>query len=168
MSTEIEQKTLPGCSVLPRVNQSDRSHHRHRGTENKPPKSENAQPVRHNTADRFYVLNTFVDYSMQKLSKAEISVWLVLYRDTKDGTARTAQSDIARRAGVNVRTVKRAIANLGRQELLRVVHRGSVRCGPSSYRVVPLEGKVTPVTPCMVTFCVGNWGHGCPLSHKGP
>ena len=33
-------------------------------------------------------------------------VWLVLYRDTKDGVAKTSQADIARRAGISVRTAQ--------------------------------------------------------------
>jgi hypothetical protein len=87
------------------------------------------------------VLNAFVDFTMQELSRAEALVWLALYRDTKDGTAQTSQSDIARRAGENVRTVKRAIAGLHRRGLLVLVHRGSLRRGPSTYRLPPLTTR---------------------------
>src|SRR5262245_27991772 len=40
--------------------------------------------------ERFAVLNAFVDFALAELSRAEIAVWLVLYRDTRDGTARTS------------------------------------------------------------------------------
>jgi DNA-binding MarR family transcriptional regulator len=74
---------------------------------------------------------------MAKLSRAEIAVWLILYRDTKDGVARTAQSDLARRAGVNERTVRRAIKKLVRKGLLEVVRQGGLVQGMSVYRVKP-------------------------------
>jgi DNA-binding MarR family transcriptional regulator len=112
-------------------------HRRHQGDTSKA----KSKPFRRNTADRFAVLNAFVDFTMQELSRAEALVWLVLYRDTKDGTARTSQTDIARRAGVNVRTVKRAIAGLHRRGLLVLVHRGSLRRGPSTYRLRPLTTR---------------------------
>ena len=37
---------------------------------------------------RFALLNAFVDFSMGELSRAEIIVWLILYRDSKEGIAR--------------------------------------------------------------------------------
>ena len=38
---------------------------------------------------RFETLNAFVDDGMADLSRAELAVWLILYRDTqRDGTAR--------------------------------------------------------------------------------
>jgi DNA-binding GntR family transcriptional regulator len=64
---------------------------------------------------------------------------LVLYRDTKNGTARTSITDIARRAGSSRRTVLRAVANLVRRRLLQVVHRGGLGRGTSVYRVLSLE-----------------------------
>ena len=54
------------------------------------------------TRDRFGVLNGFVDCSMAELSRAELTTWLILYRDTRNGTAATAQADIARRGGIDI------------------------------------------------------------------
>ena len=59
--------------------------------------------------ERFAVLNAFVDFALAGLSRADVAVWLVLYRDTRDGTARTSYDDIARRAGLNRRNVGRAV-----------------------------------------------------------
>ena len=88
---------------------------------------------------RFGVLNAFIDFTLRDLDRASAVVWLLLYRDTKaDGLARTAQSDLATRAGVNVRTVRRACAELEVRKLLTVVHRGGLRSGLSTYRVHPL------------------------------
>ena len=63
----------------------------------------------------------------------------MLFRGTKpDGIARTGQVDIARRAGINERTVRRAIRRLEKRGLLVVVRRGGLSKGPSAYRVRPL------------------------------
>ena len=54
---------------------------------------------------RFEILNAFVDGGMAGLSRAELAVWLILYRDTKpDGTARTSLDDLARRGGMDRQT----------------------------------------------------------------
>jgi hypothetical protein len=47
------------------------------------------------------VLNAFTDFALADLTGAEAKVWLILFRDTKaaTGTARTGQTDIARRPG---------------------------------------------------------------------
>jgi hypothetical protein len=98
------------------------------------------------TGNRFAVVNTFLDFSAGGLSRAAALTWLVLWRDTKpDGTARTSQADLARRIGADPSTVKRAVAALVEAGLLAVVYRGSLRRGPSAYRVRPLpRERVTP------------------------
>src|SRR5262245_4321423 len=87
------------------------------------------------TGERFAVLNAFVDFALAELSRAEIAVWLVLYRDTRDGTARTSYDDLARRAGLNRRTVGRAIRKLEQRGLVKIVHRGGLGRGVSRYHV---------------------------------
>src|SRR5262245_42004351 len=87
------------------------------------------------TGERFAVLNAFVDFSLADLSRAEIAVWLVLYRDTRDGTARTSYDDLARRAGLNRRNVGRAVRRLEGRGLLQIVRRGGLGRGASCYRV---------------------------------
>jgi len=79
-----------------------------------------------------------VDYTLAGLDRSAMAVWMVLYRDTKDGIARTGQTDIARRAGIGRRTVVRAVNRLEKQGLLVRVHRGGLNRGTSSYRVLPL------------------------------
>jgi DNA-binding MarR family transcriptional regulator len=87
------------------------------------------------TGERFAVLNAFVDFALSELTRAEIVVWLVLYRDTREGTARTSYDGIAERAGLNRRNVGRAVRRLERRGLVKVVHRGGFRRGVSRYRV---------------------------------
>lgn len=87
---------------------------------------------------RFAVLNSFTDFALADLTGAEAKVWLILFRDTKGtGTARTGQADIARRAGLEPRTIRRALAALDAKGMIRVVRRGRLNAGPSVYRVHP-------------------------------
>ena len=68
----------------------------------------------------------------------ESVVRLVLFRDTKpDRLARTSVDDIARRAGIGRRTVLRALKRLERLRMVKVVRRGGLNRGASSYRVFP-------------------------------
>jgi hypothetical protein len=95
-------------------------------------------PERRRTRDRFGTLNAFVDCSMAALTRAEALTWLVLYRDTRDGTARTSAADVARRIGTSRRTVTDALAGLRRRGLAKLVYRGGLNRGTSVYRVFPL------------------------------
>lgn len=88
--------------------------------------------------DRFMVLNTFVDFSMRELNRNEIAVWMVLYRDTRNGTATVSQKFIAERCGLSERTVRRMVRRLVNAGLLVVVHRGGISAGASTYRVIPV------------------------------
>jgi hypothetical protein len=108
----------------------------------RPRQGEGRGKPKRKTGERFAMLNAFVDFALTGLSRAEIAVWLVLYRDTKDGTARTSYEDLARRVGCDRRSVGRALRGLERRGLLKVVHRGGMRRGVSSYRVrgLPKDG----------------------------
>ena len=75
---------------------------------------------------------------MADLARAELAVWLILYRDTKPGgTARASLADIARRAGIDRQTASRAVGKLERRSVLRVIRRGGLNGGPSTYCVFP-------------------------------
>jgi len=90
------------------------------------------------TAKRFVVLNSFVDESLSTLCRGDIAIWLILYRDTREGTARTAQSDLARRSGMSIRGAAKALKRLEKRGLMKVVYRGGLNRGASRYRVLPL------------------------------
>jgi hypothetical protein len=132
-----EPRMLPGCAVLPPMKPATN------GKAGSPIGDQDVRDkskAKRKTGDRFAVLNAFVDFTAASLPRAEMLVWLILFRDTKpDGLARTSQADLARRAGVNLRTAKRAIASLENRGLLKIVYRGGLRRGVSSYRVRPLE-----------------------------
>jgi hypothetical protein len=123
---------LSGCSVLPPMDSAPPPGRKPTAKDRGPGKAKGK------TGERFAVLNAFVDFTVAELSRAEIAVWLILYRDTRDGSARTSVSDLARRAGCNRRTAFRALRGLERACLLKIVHRGGLGRGPSRYRVRPL------------------------------
>ena len=98
--------------------------------------------ARARSGERFRTLNAFVDFTMADLKPSERAVWLVLFRDTKrDGIARTSERDIARRVGVSDRMVRYALKALERRGLVRIVRRGRLQTGPSSYRVFGLAER---------------------------
>ena len=120
---------LPGCETLrPMAAEQDAAA---RGGEQRAPPKAKAH-----ARGRFGVINAFVDFALRRVLRSDAVVWLVLWRDTKpDGLARTSGADMARRTGLHVSTVKRAVRRLRRAGLLVVVRRGSLRSGPSVYRV---------------------------------
>jgi DNA-binding MarR family transcriptional regulator len=90
---------------------------------------------------RFELLNAFVDTGIADLSRGELAVWLILYRDTRrDGTARTSVADLARRAGIDPRSAKRSIKSLVDRKLIQRLRRGGLNRGVSHYRVWPPQG----------------------------
>ena len=130
-ATNGRPPVLPGCSVLPPMEPPRTRPASNSKAGNKPKRTAGA-------GDRFATINAFVDFTLGGLTRNEAAVWLVLWRDTKDGTARTAQTDIARRAGINRRTVIRILGKLESTGLLRIVHRGGFNRGMNVYRVLPL------------------------------
>ncbi len=122
-------QVLPGCSVLPPMN------HRPDSTTRGKPREKPKRTAL--TSNRFGELNAFVDFSLAGLSRSEALTWLVLWRDTKDGTAQTGATDIARRIGASKRTVRTALDRLGKRGLLSVVRRGGLNRGVSIYRLDP-------------------------------
>ena len=125
-----EPLRLKGCEVLPPMTPRPATPANGKaGEKPKRPKE---------TGERFTTINTFVDFTLAGLTRNETAVWLVLWRDTKDGTARTAQSDIARRAGIGRRTAVRMLGKLESAGLLRTIHRGGLNRGMNVYRVLPL------------------------------
>ena len=136
---------LTGCGVLPPREDTKQRESRNNtaggsgGIETKPKGSGN----RRNAAGRFAMLNDFVDFTLADLSQSETKVWLILYRDARNDVARTSQADIAGRAGMSDRTVRRALKHLESRGLLKAVHRGGLNRGCSSYRVAALVNNST-------------------------
>ena len=133
-------KILAGCEVLRPMDEPVRRE----ATADDPAqqtsrKVKGCKPTEH-TRNRFAEVNAFVDVALRELEGTSAKVWLILWRDTKpNGSAATSQQDLARRAGVSVRTIYTALKNLESAGLLTVVRRGSIDRGSSVYRVWPIR-----------------------------
>ena len=130
-----EPRIIPGASVLPPMDTDAGRQQRVEHGEHHEAKA--GKPTRH-TRDRFGTLNAFVDCTMADLSRAEALTWLVLWRDTRNGTARTSADDIGRRIGASKRAVLTALQKLRDKGLLTRVYKGGLNRGPSTYRVHPM------------------------------
>ena len=87
------------------------------------------------SANRFAVFNEFVDIELGKLTRSQMAVWIVLYRNVRDGSVRQSAGDIARVTQSSRRQVVRAINYLCDVGLLTVIYKGGLNKGPSRYRV---------------------------------
>jgi hypothetical protein len=125
---------LTGCQVLPPLRLPGEAAAVPAATSN--PGRPADEPRHGQAAQRFGMINAFVDVTLAELSRNEIAVWLILWRDARNGVARTSQADLARRAGVADRTVRRALTTLQQRGLVGVSSRGGLGRGPSSYRLV--------------------------------
>ena len=121
---------LDRCDVLPPMEPVEPT--RTTDEQSKPNRKTNHRK----TGRRFAVLNAFVDATAGELSRSELLVWLVLYRDTRDGVVVTSQADVARRTKLANRTVRYAIHRLVSRGLLTLIYRGGLNRGPSKYRVL--------------------------------
>ena len=122
---KLQPPVLNGAAVLPPLEVET--------AEYKPDKAAKKQ-----AASRFAVLNGFVDSTLAGLCRGELAAWLILFRDSRDGSARTSQADIARRAGMSKRGVAKSLKRLEKAGLLECLHRGGLNQGASRYQVKPL------------------------------
>lgn len=106
-----------------------------------------SRPPTTRQTERFEVINTFVDATLRQLRGSEIAVWLILWRDTYQNVARVSQDWIAVRAGVNRRTVRRALKSLQSHGVVEVLEVGGLSRGPSRYRVYGLNLAPAGTTP---------------------
>jgi hypothetical protein len=86
--------------------------------------------------DRFESVNTFVDVALRHLGGADAKVWLVIWRDTRQGVATVSNKELGLRTGHDERTVRRSVRTLVESGWLEVVKRGGINRGASVYRVL--------------------------------
>jgi hypothetical protein len=87
------------------------------------------------TNERWRTLNTFVDLVARHLSPVEIAVWMVLFRDCRDGTVKASQRNLASRSGASERSSVRAMRRLRDTWLVEVVKASKGKGEASIYRL---------------------------------
>ncbi len=116
-----DAKPLPGCEVIrPGATPAPAR---------PPPKTPGS------VAKKLATVNRFLDRSARRLPPPAVVVWVLLWRDERGGTARTAVSDLAARSGLSPRTVKRQLRLLRDRGLIESDHRGTPTTGPTVYRL---------------------------------
>ena len=125
----MSDRALPGCSVLPPMPPATNGRHRPAAL------TKITNKAKGKAGERFRVLNAFIDFTLSDLDRGEAVVWLILFRDTRDGVATTSQKSIARRAGISDRAVRKALGRLNDKGLVKIVRRGRIGAGASTYRI---------------------------------
>lgn len=97
------------------------------------PRPEGKSPA---TTARFKTMNEFADFSAKSVSTTAQAAWWILFRETKpNGLASVSFNQIADLIGLKRRAAIRAVQELEDAGLLTVVKRGSLKAGPSTYRI---------------------------------
>jgi len=143
-----EPRILPGCTTLPPMTPRPPIEPSDDHAECKAIKASKAKGK---AGDRFRLLNAFVDFTLADLDRGELAVWLVLYRDSRDGVAQVSQVAIARRIGITDRAVRKAIGRLADKGLVKVVRQGRIGKGASAYRIraIPPEQLRNQLVPAI-------------------
>ena len=103
------------------------------------------------------VLAAYVGHGMQRVSPPASCVWLVLFRNSRDGEVTISREKIANITGLSGRYVGRKLRELESAGMLRVEVRGRKNSGPSRYRLLTIStGQGSPLE-------TGSTGHPRPL-----
>ncbi len=89
--------------------------------------------------ERWMLINNFIVNSASQLKRSEMLVWLMLFRNSREGTVAMSQRNIAKLTGIRVDNINIAIKGLKQKGLVKVVHQGGYRHGMSRYR---LRGRI--------------------------
>jgi hypothetical protein len=89
------------------------------------------------------IFNQFIDKALAGLPPTASALWLTLFRFEKQGVAWVSQDALAKRMGVNEKTVYRNMKILLAKELVRIEHHGGLGQGSHKYRLglLPLEPR---------------------------
>jgi DNA-binding transcriptional ArsR family regulator len=79
--------------------------------------------------------NRFIDTAGPFLPELDRYLWLVLFRHATDGTVKRSHGRLAKDLGCSERTIRRAMDRLEETGLVRVVERGGLRVGASTFRL---------------------------------
>lgn len=89
------------------------------------------------------IFNQFIDKTLAGLPPTAAVLWLTLFRFEKQGVAWVSQDALAKRMGVNEKTVYRNMKILLAKKLVRIEYHGRLGQGSHKYRLglPPLEPR---------------------------
>ena len=88
--------------------------------------------------------NRFVDFLVGGLAPKTALVWAVLYRHATEGVVTRSNALLAQDINASDSTIRRAIAKLRQERLLKVVRQGGMHIGPSTYRLAVRNLRMNP------------------------
>lgn len=128
--------------------------------------SRDKAPAKGRLWKKIEALNRFVDGTGPKLSHVDFRVWMTMFRHARDGLVTRAHGQMASDIGVSERTVRRAIERLHERKLVRLVSRGGLHVGASTYRLGVRDLRAPKGVPEAVDAAApepSSTGHGCPV-----
>ncbi len=90
--------------------------------------------------------NRFIDETLASLPSTAAVLWLTLFRFERQGVARASLNTLAKRMGVDRKTVDRNMRLLQKHELIKKERQGGIGKGSNEYRLglLPLEPRAKP------------------------
>jgi hypothetical protein len=110
-------------------------------------------------------LNQLIDYSGPDLDHVEFRIWMILLRHATDGIVTRSHGLLAKDMSVSAKTVQRAVGRLVEKKLVRVVQRGGLHVGASTYGLGSRsrrQPKAEPEAPATAPTEPISTGHQCP------
>ena len=98
------------------------------------------------TVWKIKTFNRFIDETLAGLPSTAAVLWLTLFRFERQGIARASLNTLAKRMGVDRKTVDRNMRLLYKHELIKKERQGGIGKGSNVYRLglLPLERRAKP------------------------
>lgn len=104
------------------------------------------EPQQSRTALKIATFNRFIDETLAGLPPTAAVLWLTLFRFERQGVAWASLNTLAKRMGVDRKTVARNMRLLRDHDLIKIERQGGIGRGSNTYRLglLPLEPRVKP------------------------
>lgn len=98
------------------------------------------------TVWKIKMFNRFIDETLTGLPSTAAVLWLTLFRFERQGIARASLNTLAKRMGVDRKTVDRNMRLLYKHKLIKKERQGGIGKGSNVYRLglLPLEPRAKP------------------------
>lgn len=93
--------------------------------------------------ERFATLNAFTDATMRTLTPAQIAVWVILFRNERNGTTSRSVRQIATDGGLSLSGAHQSLASLIEAGLVEILQRARHRDEATTYRIHATPNRTT-------------------------